>query len=125
MLRDGAVVTTLETSDADVNTLASEMLGRTISLTREGAAVGLSFHEEGVFEPDDRPPEEHRAARARERAADVLVMELSSGGYVRAVAEALDGHCVTLRRTRVGPFEVGEADPKRIIPPEEALSRLT
>ena len=36
-----------------------------------------------------------------------LSMRLSSGGYVRAVAEALGGHCVSLRRTSVGPFDVG------------------
>jgi tRNA U55 pseudouridine synthase TruB len=51
-------------------------------------------------------------------------MTLSSGGYVRAVAEALGGHCLSLRRTRVGPFDVSEADPERIIPPGEALAAL-
>jgi tRNA U55 pseudouridine synthase TruB len=53
-----------------------------------------------------------------------LAMRLGSGGYVRAVAEALGGHCVSLRRTQVGPYDVGEADPDRIIPPDEALSAL-
>jgi tRNA pseudouridine55 synthase len=52
---------------------------------------------------------------------DLLV---SSGTYVRAIAEALRGHCRTLRRTEIGPFSVEEADPERIIPPEEALARL-
>ena len=42
--------------------------------------------------------------------------------YVRAIAEALGGHCVMLRRTEIGPFPVEEADPERIIPPEEALA---
>ena len=54
-----------------------------------------------------------------------LSMRLSSGGYVRAVAEALGGHCVDLRRTNVGPFDVAEADPQRIIPPEAAISALS
>ena len=53
-----------------------------------------------------------------------LVMRLSSGGYVRAVAEALGGHCVSLRRTQVGPFDVADADPDRIIPADEALAAL-
>jgi tRNA pseudouridine55 synthase len=53
-----------------------------------------------------------------------LDLRVSSGTYVRAVATALGGHCVTLRRTEVGPFRVEEADPGRIIPPEEALGRL-
>jgi tRNA pseudouridine55 synthase len=52
---------------------------------------------------------------------DLLV---SSGTYVRAIAEALGGHCFTLRRTEIGPFSIDEADPERIIPPEEALARL-
>jgi tRNA U55 pseudouridine synthase TruB len=53
-----------------------------------------------------------------------LSMRLSSGGYVRAVAEALGGHCVSLRRTHVGQFDVADADPTRIISPGAALSRL-
>jgi tRNA pseudouridine55 synthase len=52
---------------------------------------------------------------------DLLV---SSGTYVRAIADALGGHCVTLRRTEVGPFSVDEADEERIIPPDVALARL-
>ena len=52
---------------------------------------------------------------------DLLV---SSGTYIRAIADALGGHCRTLRRTEIGPFAVEEADPERIIPPEEALGRL-
>jgi tRNA pseudouridine55 synthase len=52
---------------------------------------------------------------------DLLV---SSGTYVRAIAEALGGHCATLRRTEIGPFDVDESDDQRIIPPDEALARL-
>jgi len=53
-----------------------------------------------------------------------LDLRVSSGTYVRAIAEALGGHCVSLRRTEVGPFKVEEADPERIVPPEEALARI-
>jgi len=53
-----------------------------------------------------------------------LRVHISSGGYVRSLAEALGGHCVSLRRTHVGPFEVTDADPERIIPPHEALAML-
>jgi tRNA pseudouridine55 synthase len=53
-----------------------------------------------------------------------LEVELSSGGYVRSLAEALGGHCVSLRRTSVGPFSLEDADPDRIIPPDEALGAL-
>jgi tRNA pseudouridine55 synthase len=53
-----------------------------------------------------------------------LDLRVSSGTYVRAIADALGGHCVTLRRTEVGPFSVDEADPARVIPVEDALARL-
>jgi len=53
-----------------------------------------------------------------------LDLRVSSGTYVRAIAEALGGHCRTLRRTEIGPFSVAEADPQRIVPVEEALARL-
>jgi tRNA pseudouridine55 synthase len=53
-----------------------------------------------------------------------LDLRVSSGTYVRAIAAALGGHCATLRRTEVGPFRVEEADPERLIPPEEALARV-
>jgi tRNA pseudouridine55 synthase len=52
---------------------------------------------------------------------DLLV---GSGTYIRAIADRLGGHCVALRRTEIGPFGVDEADPDRIIPPDEALARL-
>lgn len=52
---------------------------------------------------------------------DLLV---SAGTYIRAIADRLGGHCVSLRRTEIGPFGVDEADPDRIIPPDEALARL-
>ncbi len=39
-----------------------------------------------------------------------LSLHVSSGTYVRALAQALGGHCTTLRRTAVGPFDVAEAD---------------
>jgi tRNA pseudouridine55 synthase len=53
-----------------------------------------------------------------------LDLRVSSGTYIRAVADVLGGHCRTLRRLEIGPFSVDEADPERFIPPEEALGRL-
>ena len=53
-----------------------------------------------------------------------LGLLVSSGTYIRAIADRLGGHCVSLRRTEIGPFGVDEADPDRIIPPDEALARL-
>ena len=53
-----------------------------------------------------------------------LDLRVGSGTYVRAIADALGGHCVTLRRTEVGPFHVEDADEERIIPAEQALALL-
>jgi tRNA pseudouridine55 synthase len=53
-----------------------------------------------------------------------LDLRVSSGTYVRAIADALGGHCRTLRRLEIGPFSVDEADPDRFIPADEALARL-
>jgi tRNA pseudouridine55 synthase len=53
-----------------------------------------------------------------------LDLRVSSGTYVRAIADVLGGHCRALRRLEVGPFSVEEADPERIIPADEALARL-
>ena len=71
--------------------------------------------------------------RSRVHALDVIAytgesvtldLHVSSGTYVRAIADALGGHCRTLRRTEVGPFRVEDADPERVIPAEEALAAL-
>jgi tRNA pseudouridine55 synthase len=53
-----------------------------------------------------------------------LDLRVSSGTYVRAIAEAMGGHCRTLRRAEVGPFRVEDADPERIIPEADALAAL-
>ena len=53
-----------------------------------------------------------------------LGLHVGSGTYVRSIAEALGGHCLTLRRTAVGPFRVEEADPARLVSVAEALGRL-
>jgi tRNA pseudouridine55 synthase len=71
--------------------------------------------------------------RSRVDALDVIMytgeevqldLRVSSGTYLRAIADALGGHCRTLRRTEIGPFSVDEADPDRFIPADEALARL-
>ncbi|MDQ5821268.1 MAG: tRNA pseudouridine(55) synthase TruB [Actinomycetota bacterium] len=53
-----------------------------------------------------------------------LDLRVSSGTYVRSIADALGGHCRTLRRLEIGPFDVADADPTRFIPPDEALAAL-
>jgi tRNA pseudouridine55 synthase len=56
-----------------------------------------------------------------------LELHVSSGTYVRSIAQALGGHCTTLRRTAVGPFRVDEASPVEeatLLPVADVLARL-
>ena len=53
-----------------------------------------------------------------------LDLRVSSGTYVRPIADALGGHCVSLRRTEVGPFSVEEADAERVLTLDDALGRI-
>jgi tRNA pseudouridine55 synthase len=54
-----------------------------------------------------------------------LEIECSSGTYVRSlVADLGDAYCLELRRTGIGPFDVADADPERIVPLDEALAFL-
>jgi tRNA pseudouridine55 synthase len=98
----------------------------TASAVKIGGERAYRLHRRGV--EVDMP-----VRRSRVDALDVisysdgvvrLDLRVSSGTYVRAIAAALGGHCVMLRRTEVGPFRIEEADPERIIPPEEALERI-
>ena len=74
--------------------------------------------------------------RSRVHALDVIAytgdavriqLHVSSGTYVRSIAQALGGHCTTLRRTAVGPFDVTEAsavDDAPLLRVAAALDRL-
>jgi tRNA pseudouridine55 synthase len=57
-----------------------------------------------------------------------LDLRVGSGTYVRSIAEALGGHCRTLRRLEIGPFVVDEAgrgvDPGRMLATDDALVRV-
>jgi len=96
------------------------------SAVKIGGERAYRLHRRGI-------PVEMPLRRSRVDALDVisysdgvvrLDLRVSSGTYVRAIAEALGGHCATLRRTEIGPFRVEEADPERVIPAEEALERI-
>lgn len=62
--------------------------------------------------------------------AVTLDLRVSSGTYVRAIAEALGGHCRTLRRTEVGPFSVEDAvapdafEPELLLAEADVLARI-
>jgi tRNA pseudouridine55 synthase len=51
-----------------------------------------------------------------------LDTRVSSGTYVRSLAIALGGHCVSLRRTEVGPFSVEDAVTPDAFAPERLLA---
>ncbi len=80
----------------------------------------------GSFELPEREVEVHRfeeSWRAGDRRG--FVIECSSGTYVRAlIADLGDAYCEQLRRTRIGPFDVADADPERAVPLDEALDFL-
>ena len=62
--------------------------------------------------------------------AVTLDLRVSSGTYVRSLAIALGGHCVTLRRTEVGPFSVADAvtpeafTSERLLAESDVLARV-
>jgi tRNA pseudouridine55 synthase len=59
-----------------------------------------------------------------------LDLRVSSGTYIRSLAIALGGHCVSLRRTEVGPFSVDDAvapeafTAERLLPEADVLERV-
>jgi tRNA pseudouridine55 synthase len=79
-----------------------------------------------AVEGEPRPVTVHRAERLwheGDRAA--FEIECSSGTYVRQlVADLDDAYCDELERTAIGPFRLADADPERIVAPNEALSFL-
>jgi tRNA pseudouridine55 synthase len=88
---------------------------RAYRLHRRGVAVEMPLRRSEVHALD-LAAYDGRVAR--------LDLHVGSGTYVRSVAEALGGHCLTLRRTAVGPFTVDETDPERLLPARDALARL-
>jgi len=96
------------------------------SAVKIGGERAYRLHRQGI-------PVEMPLRHSRVDALDVIAytdgiatldLRVSSGTYVRSIADALGGHCTALRRTAVGPFAVREADPERVVPLEEALARI-
>jgi tRNA pseudouridine55 synthase len=88
---------------------------RAYELHRQGVAVEMPVRRSTVHE---------LVLERYEDGIATLELLVSSGTYVRSIADALGGHCAALRRTEIGPFDVSEADPERMIAPEDALARL-
>lgn len=89
---------------------------RAYALARAGESVELDEREVTVYRFEERWRELDRRG---------FVIECSSGTYVRSlIADLGDAYCEALRRTRIGPFAVSDADPERIVALGDALSFL-
>lgn len=82
---------------------------------REGEDVEMPYRTSTIHE---------LAVRRYEDGVATLELHVSAGTYVRAIADAIGGHCRALRRTAVGPFFVDDADDEQILPPADALPFL-
>jgi tRNA pseudouridine55 synthase len=130
---EGEVVEELEPPDADELERRLEDLRGEIELpvpaasaVKIGGERAYRLHRRGIAV-------EMPLRRSRVDALDVIAytngvvrldLHVSSGTYIRAIADALGGHCATLRRTEVGPFHVEDADEERIVPADEALALI-
>ena len=96
------------------------------SAVKVGGERAYRLHRRGVEVemPVRRSPIHDVRLAAYEDGMATVELHVGSGTYVRAIADALGGHCRTLRRTAVGPFRVQEADPELIIQAADALARL-
>ena len=89
---------------------------RAYALARAGEAVEIPEREVSVTRYE-------QIAREGDRAT--LAIECSSGTYVRTlVADLGDAYCLALRRTGIGPFDVADADPERLVGLDAALGFL-
>jgi len=71
------------------------------------------------------PEREVVVHRFERLAPDRFEIACSSGTYVRSlIADLGDAYCLELRRTRIGPFRVQDADPDHVVPLDEALTFL-
>ena len=96
---------------------------RAYRLARRGVVVEMPVRRSRVHTLDVITYSEHDGGGERVDAVQ-LDLRVGSGTYVRSIAAALGGHCLALRRTEIGPFEVGEANLERLVPAAEALARL-
>jgi tRNA pseudouridine55 synthase len=86
---------------------------RAYELARAGESVELAEREVTVHRFEQSWQEADRRA---------FVIECSSGTYVRTlVSELGDAYCEALRRTRIGRFDVADADPGRPVALTDAL----
>ncbi len=86
---------------------------RAYKLARRGVEVEMPLRRSTVYALDLLAFDNGRIS---------LDLTVSSGTYIRAIADALGGHCVSLRRTEVGPFSVADAVTPDAFTPAALLS---
>jgi tRNA pseudouridine55 synthase len=89
---------------------------RAYELARAGVEVELAQREVTVYRFEQLWHDGDRRAFA---------IECSSGTYVRSlIADLGDAYCLELRRTRIGEFDVSDADPEHPVALSQALDFL-
>lgn len=122
---DGALERLRGEIELPIPTASAVKIGgeRSYRLARKGVAVEMPLRRSFVYTLDVV------AYSGGETVTAVrLDLRVSSGTYVRAIAQALGGHCSSLRRMTVGPFSVEEAadvESVELISPSAALERLS
>jgi len=127
-LLDERAAPTRDELESALDTLRGEVALRipAASAVKLGGERAYRLHRKGI---EVEMPVRHSHIHTLELVAydagvATLDLRVSSGTYVRSIADAVGGHCVSLRRLEVGPFGVDEADPDRILPAADALARL-
>jgi tRNA pseudouridine55 synthase len=86
---------------------------RAYALHRRGVKVEMPLRRSTVHALD---------VVARDETTVTLALHVSSGTYVRSIAQALGGYCRELRRTAVGPFAIEDSVVPEAFAPECLLS---
>jgi tRNA pseudouridine55 synthase len=127
--RDGEIVATGVVPEGDLDLPVGRLMQRppAYSAVKVGGRRAYALARAGeVVELAERPVEVRlfeETWRSGDRRA--FVIECSSGTYVRSlIADLGDAYCEELRRTRIGDFDVADADPERLIDLGEALARF-
>ena len=89
---------------------------RAYSLARRGVEVEMPLRRSTVYSLDVVTYTGGRVT---------LDLRVSSGTYIRAIAHSLGGHCASLRRTAVGPFDIADAVTPDVFTPERLLPEAT
>jgi tRNA pseudouridine55 synthase len=123
---DGEIVSTGVVPSGDLALVTGRVMQRppAYSAVKVGGRRAYALARAGEeFELDEREVLVERFEETwRDGERRGFVIECSSGTYVRSlIADLGDAYCVELRRVGIGPFDVADADPDRLLGLNEAL----